>query len=283
MNILPGSTSPIPIGPFVSPSTGTPVTSGTPTVTIYLGGSSAEASGTCTAVDAKGVSWFSPDSTDFATPGTSRLVANLTGAMEWFAPIEVTGEGSYAGILTVNNGTTGLPGATVNATLGGVLVASGTTDSNGQITNWALAAQTYVLAVRLSGYQSQTAIFTVAGNAWTKTVSLAQITITPPSSPELCTVQFRVMLNGNPESGAVCTAALVGTNQSIDGTILSNELATVTTNSLGVAELQLVQRGQIAKGDGLYNISIAVGGKIIAAARTAIPNQETILFEKLLK
>ena len=282
MNILPGSTSPIPIGPFVSPLTGIPITSGTPTVTLYLGGSSAAAAGTCSAVDSRGIAWYTPASTDFATSGKSQIVANLTGAMEWFAPVEVDGDGAYAGILTINNGTTGLPGATVNATLGGVLVAAGTTDSSGQISNWALAAQTYVVAVRLAGYQSKTATFTVSGNNWSATVSLVQITITPPAAADLCTVQFRVMLNGVAEAGALCTAALVGTNQAVDGTILSNEPATATTDGTGVAELQLVQRGEIAKGDGLYAISVVVGGKTIASVKTAIPNQQTILFERLL-
>ena len=90
------------------------------------------------------------------------------------------------------------------------------------------------------------------------------------------------MLNGSAEAGAVCTAALVGANHAIDGTILSNELATATTDSLGVAELQLVQKGQIAKGDGIYSMSLAVNGKNIASTRTAIPNQQTVLFERLL-
>jgi hypothetical protein len=195
----------------------------------------------------------------------------------------LTGEGAYTGTLTVDNGSgTGLEGVMVHARRGGVLKASGTTDANGQITGWVFGAYTYDLAARIAGYQPNTATLTVTGNAWTKTISMTAISITAPSAPGTCTVQFRVQLAGVAVSGAVCKARLIGINQASDGVILSNVEASDTTDSEGIAELTLVRKDSIVKGMGTYRIWVEIAGNPVASVERAIPNQSTILFEDLL-
>jgi hypothetical protein len=194
------------------------------------------------------------------------------------------GEGAYTGTLTIDNGAgTPLEGAIVNARRGGVLKASATTNASGQITNWVFGPYTYDLAVRLSGYLPTTDTIAVTADAWVKTISLTAITITAPSDPSLCTVQFRVYLGATAVSGAVCKARLLGINQAIDGTVLSNDEISATTNATGVAELELVQEGEIAKGSGLYKITVEIDGSPVADAKVPIPNQSSILFEDLIK
>jgi hypothetical protein len=91
-----------------------------------------------------------------------------------------------------------------------------------------------------------------------------------------------VKLSATAVSGAVCKARLLGTNQAADGTILSTEELSDTTDSEGIAELQLVQKGSITKGNGIYRIWAEIAGQTISSVETAIPNQTTILFEDLI-
>jgi hypothetical protein len=212
------------------------------------------------------------------TPAGDSVSADIAGIVG-----AAGGEGAFTGTLTVDDGEgTGLEGAVVIARRGGVLIASGTTDSSGEITDWVFGAYTYDLAVRLAGYQPTTDTITVSADAWTKTVSLTALSITAPDDASLCTVQFRVKLSATAVSGAVCKARLLGTNQAANGTILSPEELSDTTDSEGVAELQLVQKGSIVKGDGRYKIWTEIAGKTVASVETVIPNQSTILFEDLL-
>ena len=202
-------------------------------------------------------------------------LAGITGAL--------TGDGAFTGTLTINDGSTGLEGAVVHASLGGVLKASGTTDSSGQITNWVFGANTYDLAVRLAGYQPGTDTVAVSADAWSKTISLTAITISSPSAASLCTVSFQVKLSATAVEGAVCKARLLGTNQASDGTILSNAESSGTTGAGGSAELELVRKDSIVKGNGIYKIWIEIDGKPVASVETTIPNQATIYFEDLLR
>lgn len=203
----------------------------------------------------------------------------LPGLIENLAPI---GEGAYTGTLTVDNGEgVGLEGATVQARRGGVLKASGTTNSSGQITDWVFGAYTYALAVRLAGYQPGTDTI-AATDAWTKTVSLTAISISSPSATPLCTVGFTVKLSDTEVSGAVCKSRLLGINQASDGTILSNAESSDTTDANGVAELALVRKSAIVKGDGRYKIWVEIAGQPVANITTTIPDQGSISFEDLL-
>lgn len=214
--------------------------------------------------------------------GTTNIqVIGVPGAVFTHDPL--TGEGAYTGTLIVDDGAgNGLEGVVVSATRGGVLKATGTTDSSGEITDWVLGAYTYTLAVRLAGYQPAADTIVVTGNAWTKTVSLTAISISAPSAASLCTVNFQVKLSDTAVSGAVCKAKLQGTNQASDGTILSNAESSDTTDAQGEAELELVRKDSITKGNGVYRIWIEIDGKPVASVETKIPNQSTIYFEDLL-
>jgi len=83
-------------------------------------------------------------------------------------------------------------------------------------------------------------------------------------------------------SGAVCKAQLLGINQAADGTVLSNAISSDTTDSEGVAELQLVREDSIVKGNGVYKIWVEIASAPVASVETTIPNQNTVLFEDLL-
>ena len=80
----------------------------------------------------------------------------------------------------------------------------------------------------------------------------------------------------------MCKAKLMGISVASDGTVLSNQEVSDTTDSSGVAELELVQKNQIVKGSEKYKITVEVDGMSVASVETAIPNQATILFEELL-
>ena len=221
----------------------------------------------------------------YLTPVVDYILVNTTDVHYPVALIDSAqlGEGAYTGTLTIDDGSTGLQGAVVNARRGGVLKASGTTDSSGEITNWVFGAYTYDLAVRLAGYQPKTDTIAVSADAWTKTISLTAISISAPSAATLCTVQFRVKISNTAVSGAVCKAKLNGVNHASDGTVLSNQESSDTTDAQGVAELELVQKGSLVKGNGLYDIWVEIDGKPVASAKTTIPDQSTILFEDLMK
>lgn len=196
----------------------------------------------------------------------------------------LNGDGAYTGTLTVEDGDgTGLESATVHASLGGVLKASGTTGSSGTITDWVFGAATYTLAVRLAGYQPETDTVVVSGDAWTKTIVMTAISISSPDSVSLCTVSFQVKLSDTEVAGAVCKAKLLGINQASDGVILSNAESSATTDALGVAELQLVRKDSIVKGQGLYKIWVEIAGNPVASVETTIPSQSTVLFEDMIQ
>lgn len=198
------------------------------------------------------------------------------------APTSGAGDGAYTGTLTIDDGSTGLEGAIVNVTRGGVLKASGTTDADGQITSFVFGAYTYTIAVRLADYESTTSTLTVSGDAWSKTISLTALTITPPSSVSLCKVQFRVKIGDTALEGAVCRAKLIGTNVAADGVVLSNDETSDTTDSDGIAELELVREDVIVKGSKLYGIWVTYNNIQIAHKVCVIPAQSTVLFEDLL-
>ena len=120
------------------------------------------------------------------------------------------------------------------------------------------------------------------GNTYRQQHSFAATFVTDPDDATLCVVQFRVKLSTTAVASAVCKAKLLGVNQAADGTILSNEESSDTTDSDGVAELQLVQKGSIVKGSGLYKIWVEIAGKPVASVETTIPNQSTIYFEDML-
>ena len=102
------------------------------------------------------------------------------------------------------------------------------------------------------------------------------------SDASLCIVTFTVKLSATAVEGAVCRAKLLGVNHAIDGTILSNAESSDTTDSEGGAELQLVKKGYISHGSGIYRITVEISGKPVASVETTIPSQATISFEDLL-
>jgi hypothetical protein len=191
-----------------------------------------------------------------------------------------SGSGARTVVITVQDTSSNdLENASVRLTEGANTYIA-TTDSSGEAT-FNLDDYTYTVAVSKAGYTYSGTTLVVDGDE-TRTYQMTPLSITEPGDADLCTVQFRVNLSGTPVQGAVCRARLQGTNQATDGTILSNAELSDTTDSLGVADLQLVQAGAITKGSGRYKIWVEISGKPVASVETTIPNESTYLFEDLL-
>jgi hypothetical protein len=172
-------------------------------------------------------------------------------------PTGVTGGGAYTGTLTVDDGSTGLQGAVVNARRGGVLKASGTTDANGQITNWVFGAYTYDLAVRLDDYEPETDTLAVSADAWTKTISLTLLpSITPPPNASTTTGVMTVYdEEGSVESGVSVTVQITE-GPGTDGIGYDSAEWTETSSALGIVEFAgiiLGARYKIWRGDSKAN------------------------------
>jgi len=145
----------------------------------------------------------------------------------------LSGEGAFTGTLTVQtSGGTKLEGVVVNARRGGVLKASGTTDVNGQITNWVFGAYTYDLSVRLDGYQPATDQIAVSANDWTKTIILAQLSFDPPADTDKVTAWGYVY----DEDTVLEESAVVYIQQLTAGSrkIYDSAIKTLTSNAQGV-------------------------------------------------
>ncbi len=195
------------------------------------------------------------------------------------AVVASAGSGARTITVTVNDGSDPLESASIRFTKGAATYVL-QTDSSGNAT-FNLDDGTYTVTLSLVGYTYAGSSQVVDGNE-TPTYSMTALTITSPSDPSLCTVQFVVKLAATAVSGAVCKAKLLGVNQAADGTILSNEEASDTTDAQGVAELALVREDSIVKGSGRYKIWVEIAGKPVANVERAIPGQATISFEDLM-
>lgn len=173
--------------------------------------------------------------TDLAHTGAdSDTLETLSDQLDALAAL--SGGGAFTGTLTIDDGATGLQGVVVNARLGGVLQATGTTDVNGQITDWAFDANTFDLASQISGYQPSTDTLTVTANAWTKTVSLTLIAISPPPNAATTTGVMTVYdEEGSVESGVTITVQVIDGPGTAGIGYDSTEWA-ATSNGSGVVE-----------------------------------------------
>lgn len=160
----------------------------------------------------------------------------------------LSGGGAFTGTLTVDDGATGLQGVVVNARLGGILQATGTTDVNGQITNWAFDANTFDLASQISGYQPSTDTLVVTADAWTKTVSLTLIAITaPPNASTITGVTTAVDEEGVAESGvSISVQILAGPGTA--GLAYDSADWTETSDGSGIVQFAGLVKGALYKG-----------------------------------
>ena len=148
----------------------------------------------------------------------------------------LSGEGAYTGTLTVDDGSTGLEGAVVNARRGGVLKASGTTDASGEITNWVFGAFTYDLAARLSGYEPETDTIAVSADAWSKTISLTANTISAPPNASTTTGVMTVYDEEGSVEQSVSVSVQIIDGPGTDGIGYDSTVWTETSSALGVVE-----------------------------------------------
>ena len=216
---------------------------------------------------------------NFSSQTHSTEAVRVRGDAAWLTAGDGGGAGARTVTVTVDDGTNPLESARVRFTKGGDTFVQNT-DASGNCT-FNLDDGTYAVAIVLAGY-TYAGTSQVVDEDETPTYSMTALTISAPSAANLCTVQFRVKISGTAVSGAVCKAKLNGVNHASDGTVLSNQESSDTTDGSGVAELELVQQGSIVKGSGLYDIWVEIDGKPVASAKTTIPSQSTILFEDLM-
>ncbi len=165
----------------------------------------------------------------------------------------LSGDGAFTGVLTINDGATGLQGATVNARLGGVLKATGTTGILGKITTWAFGANTYDVTVVLDGYEPTTETLTVTANGWTKTISLTLLpAITPPPNAATTTGVMTVYdEEGSVESGVSINVNIIK-GPGTDGIGYDTAVWTEVSSVLGIVQFAgiiLGARYQIWRGE----------------------------------
>jgi hypothetical protein len=184
---------------------------------------------------------LAPSTGDPAEGSIDALIADISG--------DLSGEGAYTGTLTVDDGSgNGLEGAVINARRGGVLKASGTTDADGQITDWVFGEYTYDLAVRLAGYQPETDAIVVSGNAWTKIISMTPLTL-PASDVGMVTGYFYCYDN----DGEVIEGAII-------------EIRAKSKSGYGIS-LRTGIRSEISDVNGLVTLTNLVPGAVYQIRR----------------
>lgn len=159
-----------------------------------------------------------------------------------------SGDGAYTGTLTVTDDEgTALQGAVVNARLNDLLVATGTTDADGEITDWAFNARTYDLAIRCAGYQSTTDTVSVSGNGWSKTVELEELSsYTPSTETDTVTVRWLIKKADRTTAGAGDATVYLRISQGPDNDALgwkNSSFDSDATDSSGYVEFTNVPVG----------------------------------------
>lgn len=131
---------------------------------------------------------------------------------------------------------------------------------------------------------SDTAV-TVDGSDEPVTITLTPVaTISAPSDPGLCRIGAYLKESATGVQNGTFKAKLLQDNSGVDGTVLSLQVLSDTTDATGYAELQLVRLDQFTVGDGKYRIWLEdPNGKVVADIMTTVPNESTYLLEDLIK
>ena len=168
----------------------------------------------------------------------------------------LSGEGAFTGTLTIDDGSTVLEGAVVNARRGGVLKASGITDASGEITNWVFGAFTYDLAARLDGYEPDTDTITVSANGWSKTISLTANTISAPPNASTTTGVTKTYDEEQALEAGVKVSVQIIEGPAIAGLAYDSAVWTETSDGSGVVQFAGIVHGaqyKIWRGDSKAN------------------------------
>jgi ribosomal protein S13 len=121
--------------------------------------------------------------------------------------------------------------------------------------------------------------FTVSGDQ-TEDVTLTTLTISEPVMPGACVVYGYVFDGaGNPIEDAEVRVKLIDQPDVNDEVLLSLKEQTVTTNSDGLFEVNVIRKDQFRKGFGRYEYNIPA---IPIVKRASTPNADSYLFNNLV-
>ena len=192
-----------------------------------------------------------------------------------------TGSGSNPLLITVGNGTSAIAGAIVSAKQSGNVVAWGYTNGAGQVT-FLLASGTYSIEVQSQpGYAPHSPDAVTVPASSTLAITLSPQTLTPPTTPGLCTVRFFVLDNGVPVQGAIVYADLEEPNPMVDSALVSRVQHTGLTNSQGILDLVMIQKLAFTRG-GIYRIRASDSlGRKLHDRRVTVPTLSTAYAEDL--
>lgn len=170
------------------------------------------------------------------------------------------GSGARTVTITVNDGTSPIQNAVVRLTVG-VFTHRATTTTSG-VTTFNVDDATYTVAITRSGYTFAGASLIVDGDE-TRTYSMTAIVITPAAG-DLTTGWLTTRLLGVAKSGVVISYQHVQIPDADTGSSFDSAIYTATSNTSGVAELQLTKGGR-------YHIWRGTGKKPASSSMILIP------------
>jgi len=167
------------------------------------------------------------------------------------------GYGPRTVLITVTDGTDGLPGSVVTLSRGGLsrTVVAGT----GGVARFNVTDGDWDVAIESAGYDFSGAVLTVAGNT-TQTYPLDPITISP-SSPGFVTGYWVVRsVNGTPYAGVAVLVRAVRPVAGSTGTIHAGENRTATSDANGIASFTNLIPGWLYRVtiDGVVSAEVAI-------------------------
>lgn len=192
-----------------------------------------------------------------------------------------TGTGAHALQVAIGNGSSAVAGVIVNVKQGSVVVAWGYTNGAGQVT-FNLASGNYSIALQSQpGYSPIEPQPVVVPDTVSVAITLTPQTLTPPTTPGLCTVRFVVLNNGSPVQGAIVYAELEDQNPMVDSALVSRVVLTGVTNAQGMLDLVMIQRSAFTRG-GVYRIRASdAQGRKLHDRRVTVPTLATTYAEDL--
>jgi hypothetical protein len=145
---------------------------------------------------------------------------------------------------------------------------------------------TWSYAISSPGFNGTTGSIVVSSTNISRDVTLTLRTQTTPSEVGLCVVGFEYLSGrGTPLADLTIKAKLVARNvTTVTDSLLSDSITTATTNSLGIANLELVQRNQIVSDNKKYRIEVwtpDLRNKLVSI-ETEIPDADNVTFAELV-
>jgi hypothetical protein len=197
------------------------------------------------------------------------------------------GDGDRVVVVTVRDDASQVvPGAKVTIqTAAGATIAGRTLNTNSSgVATFNLDDGSYKgLVTTTSGYAVHTAqAFTVNEDNEAVTLTITRTTIADPPDAGVCRLIAYVFWNDEPVSGATVSARLKGINQGTDGKLMSRVAKEATTNSSGLATLDLIQGGEFVDGDGVYVIEAIHNRNVIWQIESAMPDETSVNVEDLI-